>query len=150
MNPHLNLFQSIGAALFGLTIVIVVGWYAIARIRAWMRPSEEPAEGFSLADLRKLHREGKLTDEEYERAHATMIAAVRNKPSRKEILPRKEPAPPVVGKRADEAPAQQPRVRGLADGRLIIRDDLPEAGGERPTPPPRPTNPADPRTGHDG
>lgn len=161
MNPHLNLFQSIGGALLALTVVVVIGWIAIARIRAWMRPADETDEGFTLADLRRLRREGAITEEEYERAHATMVAAVRNRPSGKEALPKKEPlpraerrardgaAPSVDGGRADDAP-KQPRVRGLADGRLIIRDDPPAGDTDGPAaPPPRPINPTDPRTAPD-
>lgn len=165
MNPHLNLFQSIGGALLALTVVVVIGWIAIARIRAWMRPSEEADEGFSLADLRRLHREGKLTDGEYERAHAAMIASVRNRPIARDLPPKKEPLarkaprsgdqppPPAAADRGDVSP-KPPRVRGLADGRLIIRDDPPDDGcddGRRqhPAPPSRPTDPADPRTGPD-
>jgi hypothetical protein len=37
---------------------------------------ESDAPPFSLHDLRKLHREGKLTDEEFQRARSAMIAMI--------------------------------------------------------------------------
>jgi hypothetical protein len=66
MNPSLALFQSIGGALLALGVIAVIGWVAITRIRAWMKAPDETEEGFTLSDLRRLHREGSLSDEEFE------------------------------------------------------------------------------------
>jgi hypothetical protein len=91
MNPSLDLFKSIGGALLALAVIAVIGWVAISRIRAWMKAPDATEEGFTLADLRRLHREGSLSDEEFERAHAQIISAVRRKPSKKDTMPPKHP-----------------------------------------------------------
>jgi hypothetical protein len=68
----------IGGAVLGLIAVVVVGWFAIVRIRAWMHTSEDTSAPFTLDDLRRLHREGKLTEAEFQRAREAMIGAVRS------------------------------------------------------------------------
>lgn len=73
----IQLFQSVGGALLALVGVVVVGWFAIARIRSWMRGGAETQHPFTLDELRKLHAEGRLTDEEFETARAAMISSVR-------------------------------------------------------------------------
>lgn len=67
----------IGGAVLGLIAVVVVGWFAIVRIRAWMHTSEDESAPFTLDALRRLHREGKLSDAEFQRAREAMIGAVR-------------------------------------------------------------------------
>lgn len=62
------------AVLIGLAI----GGFALA---AWARrrlqgTDDKPAEGFSLADLRRLHKEGRITTEEYERARSSLLASL--------------------------------------------------------------------------
>ena len=84
MNPSLNLFQNIGWAVLALVAVVVGGWFAIVRIRAWMKDEAPSGQVFSLDDLRRLHRAGQLSDEEFERAKEMMIGSVRKAPSRKE------------------------------------------------------------------
>jgi len=49
----------------------------VAVIRRRMLRDDEPADGFGLADLRRLHAEGQLSDEEYEQAKASMLARAR-------------------------------------------------------------------------
>jgi hypothetical protein len=56
-----------------------------------MKAPDETEEGFTLSDLRRLHREGSLSDEEFERAHAQIISAVRRKPSKKDAVLSKHP-----------------------------------------------------------
>lgn len=170
MNPALNLFQSIGVPLLALVFIAVIGWVAISRIRAWMKPSDDTDEGFTLADLRRLNREGSLSDEEFERAQAQLIAAVRRKPSKKDApLPKH---PPIANSldhriqprrgtdtradtRADTSaeagpePRQRPTARPESDGRIVIRDEGSESPNGAPQPPARPKRPADPRTDAD-
>ncbi len=67
------LFRSL--VLIGL---IVGGFYAVARLRRWLKEDEEVSAGkigFTLGDLRELHRIGKMTSEEYEKAKNQMLAA---------------------------------------------------------------------------
>lgn len=72
-----QLIQSVGGALLALIAVVVFGWFAIARIRNWMRSGAETQHPFTLEELRRLHREGQLSDEEYETARTAMISSVR-------------------------------------------------------------------------
>jgi uncharacterized membrane protein len=67
------LFRSI--VLIGL---IVGGFFAIAKVRRWLKDEEEVSSGkvgFTLGDLRELHRKGDMTTEEYEKAKNLMLAA---------------------------------------------------------------------------
>lgn len=87
MDPSFALLKSIGGALVLLVVIVVAGWFAIARIRSWMRGGVEAEDAFSLDQLRKLHRSGQLSDEEFERAKATIIGAVRREtPAKREPI----------------------------------------------------------------
>lgn len=163
MNPALDLFKSVGGALLALALVAVIGWVAITRIRAWMRQPDDIDEGFTLADLRRLHREGQLSDEEFERAQEQIIAVVRSKPSKKDVpktkgglAPKSRAAePPNADEMLDlleepghsTPPMRAPRVRPDASGRIVIRDDTGGGAPEGPPPTERPKKPSDPRTG---
>jgi hypothetical protein len=166
VDAALGLFKSIGGALLALVVIAVLGWVAISRIRAWMKAPEDTDEGFTLSDLRRLHREGSLSDEEFERAHAQIIAAVHRKPSKKEQILRKHPptASPVdhrlpaarSGGVPDERPTppdaesrQRPIARAGDDGRIVIRDESGQDASDAPPPPSRPKRPTDPRTDSD-
>ena len=60
--------------LFGMLIVGTVG---VTVLRKWLaRKDETPAGGFSFNDLRQLHRDGKLTDAEFERVRARLAGKV--------------------------------------------------------------------------
>jgi hypothetical protein len=55
-------------ALFGVVVVF----------RKWMNREETTSgPGFTLSDFRRLHKEGKMTDEEYEKAKAILIGSVK-------------------------------------------------------------------------
>ena len=71
-----GLFQDIGLPLLGLVVVVVIGWVAIVKIRGWMRGNADNAKPFSLDDLRRLRREGLLSEEEFEKARSMMLASV--------------------------------------------------------------------------
>jgi hypothetical protein len=63
-----------------LIVLIVAGAAGVLWLRRWMKEEEDVPTtpggiGFSLSDLRQLHREGKMTDEEFERARSKMVAA---------------------------------------------------------------------------
>ena len=71
-----GLFQNIGLPLLGLVMVVVIGWVAIVKIRGWMRGNADNAKPFSLDDLRRLRREGLLSEAEFEKARSMMLASV--------------------------------------------------------------------------
>ena len=61
---------------FVLIALIFLGFFAVSWVRSWLKSDDSVGGiGFSLSDLRQLHREGKMTDEEFERARAKMVAA---------------------------------------------------------------------------
>src|SRR5690606_31169632 len=61
--------------LMGLLIVAAMG---VLWLRRWYRTDETGGPiGFTLGDLRRLHREGQMTDDEFERAKARMIAGAK-------------------------------------------------------------------------
>ncbi len=70
-----SLFKHVSLPLLGLIVVAVTGWFAIVRIRAWMREGPSNGGAFTLESLRQLRREGKMSDEEFERARAAMLNA---------------------------------------------------------------------------
>ena len=65
-----------------LLAVVIVGFVlAIWAKRRLREPDPEPTIGFSLADLRELHRTGKISDEEFERARGKMAASLKHRES---------------------------------------------------------------------
>jgi uncharacterized membrane protein len=61
-----------------LVAVVVVGFIAAVWVkrRVQQQDTAQPI-GFSLADLRELHRTGKISDEEFERARGKMAASLK-------------------------------------------------------------------------
>jgi hypothetical protein len=147
----------VGGAVLGLLAVVVVGWFAIARIRAWMRTSEDESAPFTLDDLRALRRDGKLSEEEFARAREAMIGAVRSGLGRESSTQGSQKDPPgpqdrararadvpSEGTDADEAtapkpagPRSAPRDGTSLHGETVIR---------RPSMPDQPLR----RSPHDG
>jgi len=63
-----------------LIAVVVFGFMVVVWIkRQIQQPPSTPTIGFSLADLRELHRTGKISDVEYERARGKMAAALKHR-----------------------------------------------------------------------
>lgn len=53
---------------------------AVIWVKRWARdeqPDIRAGSGFTLADLREMHRRGQITDEEFERARAKIVASAR-------------------------------------------------------------------------
>ncbi len=68
-----------------LIVFLVLMFGGISFFRKWMtRNDEESASpaGFTLGDLRRLHDEGQLSDEEFEKARTQMIAATQRAAAR--------------------------------------------------------------------
>jgi hypothetical protein len=91
-------------------ILILLGLFVfLSFYRKWMTSSEPTTGGpaFTLSDLRKLHKEGKMTTEEYEKAKAAIIGPLKTSlpdPLKRETRetrdptrdsPRRTPPPPV-------------------------------------------------------
>ena len=96
MNSPLELFQSIALPLLALVVVVVIGWFAIVKLRSWMKDSAEATQPFTLEDLRQLKREGKLSDEEFEKAREMMIGSAKRGPMPVRIKPHVPVVPPTT------------------------------------------------------
>jgi uncharacterized membrane protein len=69
---------------FTCVVLLVVMMVLIAWLRRRLSPNEDfHGEGFTLADLRRMHKAGQMTDEEYERAKAKLIQGLGNVPEEK-------------------------------------------------------------------
>jgi len=64
---------------FILIVLLMIGAAGVMRLRRWLKEEDVPTGGigFTLSDLRQLHKQGKMTDEEFERARAKMVEAGR-------------------------------------------------------------------------
>ena len=63
-----------------LIVLIVIGAAAVMRLRRWLKEDDTTPSGgigFTLSDLRQLHKQGQMTDAEFERARAKMVEAGR-------------------------------------------------------------------------
>ena len=71
--------------LGALLVFVILGFVLVAWVRRRMSPNEDVhGEGFTLGDLRRLHKAGQLSDEEFEKAKAGMIAAAQAAAQRKD------------------------------------------------------------------
>lgn len=62
-------------ALIGL---LLIGFVAVAQVKKRLvRPEDTSGPGFTLSDLRALHRAGKMTDAEFEKAKEVVVAAAK-------------------------------------------------------------------------
>jgi uncharacterized membrane protein len=70
--------------VFGWSLVLICllvgGFFAISKLRQWLREDDTPAPsiGFTLSDLRQLHKQGQMTDEEFERAKAKIVGSAKS------------------------------------------------------------------------
>jgi hypothetical protein len=61
-----------------LLAIIILAFAGYSRFKRWMNEPDAPsAGGFSFSDLRELHRQGKITDQEFETARLKMVASAR-------------------------------------------------------------------------
>lgn len=61
--------------LIVLVVLLLGAGVGVVWVRRRLSPHEDfHGEGFTLGDLRRLHKEGKLSDDEFERAKSGLIA----------------------------------------------------------------------------
>jgi hypothetical protein len=61
-----------------LLVILILAFAGYSRFKRWMNQPDAPtAAGFSFSDLRELHRQGKLTNEEFETARIKMVASAK-------------------------------------------------------------------------
>ena len=76
-----------------LLALLVVGWLVVAYVRKWVfAPDETEGAGFTLSDLRRMHKEGRMSDEEFEKAK-TLIVGVAKAAADKPPASAEEPKP---------------------------------------------------------
>jgi hypothetical protein len=69
-----------GATWWALVLVGVtlVGFYLVVKVKRWLTQQDDPTgPGFTLSDLRALHRSGKMTTEEFEKAKLAIVQAAQ-------------------------------------------------------------------------
>jgi hypothetical protein len=64
---------------FVLIVMLFFAAAAVLRLRRWLKEDDDSdtGPGFTLSDLRRLHRDGKMTDEEFEKARGLMVAGAK-------------------------------------------------------------------------
>jgi hypothetical protein len=73
-----------------LLIVVLAAAYAVMwlRKRIWSHDDfETPVTGFTLGDLKQLHRQGKITDQEFQTAREKVVAAAQAAAQRQTAKP---------------------------------------------------------------
>ena len=61
-----------------LLVLVIVGFVIVSYLRRQvLEQSEDQAGGFSLAQLRQMHRDGKLSDAEFEKSKAILVATIK-------------------------------------------------------------------------
>lgn len=66
-------FALIGAAVLAMIIIAAMA----RKLLLGPRGDDDPGENFTIADLRELHQQGKISDAEFERGRASIIARSR-------------------------------------------------------------------------
>ena len=75
-----------------LIVALLLLFGAIVVYRKWMNADETTTgEGFTLSDLRKLHKEGKMTTEEFEKAKTILIGSLKAAAAKEESGPAQGP-----------------------------------------------------------
>ena len=65
-----------------LFVIVIGGFILVVQVKRWASKDDEGSgENFTLSDLRRLHKAGKMTTEEYEKAReAIVVLAQRAQP----------------------------------------------------------------------
>ncbi len=79
---------------FVLVAFLVAGFIIVGRVKKRMKDeidtTPEASAGFTLSDLRQMHRDGQISDEEFERAKAKIVEAARRAAEREDKNTEKE------------------------------------------------------------
>lgn len=142
-----------------IVALVIAAFFGVVRLRAWLQSDDEPAAtgpAFSLSDLKQLHRDGQLTDEEFERMRSKMVGAAKAMAAR---MPdplagsrrRAAGGPPGAGPAMPPPPgAVPPRAvppGAMPPGAVPPRAMPPGVIPPPPMPPPRPPRPPGGRAG---
>ena len=77
-----------------LLALLLAAFVLVAHLKKRLvKPDDTTGTGFTLADLRALHRGGKMSDEEFEKAKEAVVLAARRADER-ENAAKEEPGPP--------------------------------------------------------
>ena len=69
---------SIVLASLVLLALVFAGWLTVWQVRRRLtQPDESSGAGFTLSDLRRLHKSGQMSDEEFERAKSKVVDAAK-------------------------------------------------------------------------
>ncbi len=72
--------QAIILALVVFVLVLLLGLVVLLYRRRYFGARVDEPQGFTLADVRRMHREGQLSDEEYERMRQAVIGMSAGRP----------------------------------------------------------------------
>jgi hypothetical protein len=79
--PHLAQAGTGSALVWTLVLIValVLMFGAVAAFRKWMKSEDVPTSGpgFTLSDLRRLHKAGQMTDDEFEKAKLVLIGTAK-------------------------------------------------------------------------
>jgi hypothetical protein len=75
-----------------MVAMLLAAFGAYSYLKRWMNQEEvSSGGGFTLSDLRKLHEQGKISDQEYELTRANMLKSAKAAADRMpEVLPRRK------------------------------------------------------------
>ena len=83
MTQLLAQASSAGSIMFWsivLVVVLILGLVVVMYVRRQITEPDAPSHiGFTLSDLRQMHKRGQMTDEEFEKAKAKIIGAAKSK-----------------------------------------------------------------------
>jgi hypothetical protein len=74
-----------------LLVALIVMFGVVTYIRKWMNQGESTATGFTLSDLRQLHKQGKMSTAEYESAKAILIGGMKKEEAAAKAAPKEGP-----------------------------------------------------------
>jgi hypothetical protein len=64
-----------------LIVIVIVGFVLAIRVKKWAGKDEDSSgDNFTLSDLRRLHKAGKMSTEEYEKARMAIVALAQKPP----------------------------------------------------------------------
>jgi len=77
-----------------LIVILMLLFGGVVLYRKWMKADDTTTgEGFTLSDLRRLHKEGKMTTAEFESAKAILIGSLKKQQGNKPVLGERSAGP---------------------------------------------------------